>query len=148
MIASQFVTAPNTTESLAAVQKSRQQLQSRQASMRSYINECNAKCKNGTTVLTRKANREWAGDMPKVQVPARTIHGSERMKERNISDKQATDAIINPIDKEPIKTDNLGRREQTYIGRSATVILNPDTGEIVTAYPTSTRRRRKYEDDR
>lgn len=40
-------------------------LKERQGAMRDLINDANAKAKPGTTVLTRRPNREWAGDMPK-----------------------------------------------------------------------------------
>lgn len=130
--------------SLAAVERSRAQLRDRQAAIRELIEEANAKCKPGTRVLTRKPNREWAGDMPKTKVPARTKHGAERMTERRISDSQAADAIIKPLHKEPVKVDDKGRPEQKYIGFSSTVILNPETNEIITAYPTKARFRKKY----
>lgn len=52
-------------ESRSALLKAQTKLKDRQAAMRDLINEANAKAKPGTTVLTRKPNREWAGDMPK-----------------------------------------------------------------------------------
>ena len=33
----------------------------------------------------------------------------------------------------------------TYIGKEATVILNPETGEVVTTWKTGSRIRKKYE---
>ena len=41
-----------------------------------------------------------------------------------------------------------GRRDQKLIGRKATVVVNPDTGAIITAYRTKSRYRRKYERER
>lgn len=140
----QLYEADKSTENLTAVMKAKDQLSQRQTTMREFIKECNAKGKPGTTILTRKPNREWAGDMPKSQVPARTKHGAERMQERRITDKQAADAIINPLHKEPAKTDDKGRPEQKYIGSSAIVILNPETRQIITAYPTKKRIRKRY----
>lgn len=142
--AQQLYEADKSTENLTAVMKAKDQLSQRQTTMREFIKECNAKGKPGTTILTRKPNREWAGDMPKNQVPARTKHGAERMQERRITDKQAADAIINPLHKEPAKTDDKGRPEQKYIGSSAIVILNPETRQIITAYPTKKRIRKRY----
>lgn len=142
--AQQLYEADKSTENLDAVMKAKDQLRQRQAAMKEFIKECNAKGKPGTTILTRRPNREWAGDMPKGQVPARTKHGAERMQQRKISDQQAADAIINPLHKEPVETDDKGRPEQKHIGSNATVILNPETQQIITAYPTKKRMRKKY----
>lgn len=45
--------------------KAQAKLKRRQEAMRKHIEESNAKSKNGTPILHRKPNREWAGDMPK-----------------------------------------------------------------------------------
>lgn len=52
-------------ESRSALAKAQAKLKDSQSAMRGLIKEANAKAKPGTTVLTRKPNREWAGDMPK-----------------------------------------------------------------------------------
>lgn len=52
-------------ESRSALAKAQAKLKDSQSAMRDLIKEANAKAKPGTTVLTRKPNREWAGDMPK-----------------------------------------------------------------------------------
>lgn len=44
--------------------KAQAKLKRRQEAMRKHIEESNAKSKNGTPILHRKSNREWAGDMP------------------------------------------------------------------------------------
>lgn len=49
----------------SALLKAQSTLKERQGAMRDLINDANAKAKPGTTVLTRRPNREWAGDMPK-----------------------------------------------------------------------------------
>lgn len=49
----------------SALLKAQSTLKERQGAMRDLINDTNAKAKPGTTVLTRRPNREWAGDMPK-----------------------------------------------------------------------------------
>lgn len=61
-------------ESRANLYKAQERLKEKQAEMRTYIDEANAKAKKGTTVLYRRPNREWAGDMPK----STTIKGSGR----------------------------------------------------------------------
>lgn len=45
--------------------KAQERLEKRQEAMRKHIEESNAKSKNGISILHRKSNREWAGDMPK-----------------------------------------------------------------------------------
>lgn len=50
---------------LASLGKAKSRLHGRQAAVRDLIAEANAKARPGTTVLHRKPNREWAGDMPK-----------------------------------------------------------------------------------
>ena len=52
-------------ENAAEVTKAKLLLQKRQAAMRKFIDESNAKCNKGTKALVRQPRREWAGDMPK-----------------------------------------------------------------------------------
>lgn len=66
-------------------------------------------------------------------------HARVRIKERGISLNDLEDAIKNPMKITPIKYDNLGRPSVTYIGAKATVVVNPITGKIITAYPTHTK---------
>lgn len=73
-----------------------------------------------------------------------TIHARERMEERGITQEQIDDAKKNPLHVAEIVTDSQGRRSQKIIGYNATVVVNPDTGETITTYPTGARRRRKY----
>lgn len=50
---------------LAEYLKAKQKLQRRQEKMREYIGAANTKSRTGKSVLHRKPDREWAGDMPK-----------------------------------------------------------------------------------
>lgn len=77
-------------------------------------------------------------------LPEKTGHAEQRSTERKISDADIEDALENSLHVSPIKTDSQGRRSQKYIGSAATVIKNPDTGDIVTVWATSTKRREKY----
>lgn len=57
--------------------QAQQRLKNRQAAMRTFIKDANAKCKPDTTVLHRNPRREWAGDMPKsvkVNASQRTLN--------------------------------------------------------------------------
>lgn len=75
----------------------------------------------------------------------KTKHGSERAKTRSIVEKEIDDAISNPIFKGDIVVDEYGRKSVKYIGKNATVIVNPETDEVVTTWKTGTRTRKKYE---
>lgn len=75
----------------------------------------------------------------------KTIHASERMREREVTDDDVRDARTNPIYSKEIVTDGLGRKSQILIGKNATVCINPDTGKVITAWKTGTKTRKKYE---
>ena len=77
----------------------------------------------------------------------KTQHASERMSERNIDDSTIDDAIKNPLFKGNIVVDEDGRRSIKYIGKDTTVILNPDTNEVITTWKTGSRIRKKYGKD-
>ena len=99
--------------------------------------------------LTRDYGRERAYGVPGAQpralgTGATTRHARERMSERGVTERQVDGALRSPIHSEPTRTDEEGRRSRKVIGLEATVVYNPDTGDVVTAYPTSERRRRKY----
>ena len=75
---------------------------------------------------------------------ALSAHAAERMAERGITREQVDDALARPLFKKPVSTDAQGRNAQVVIGRDATVVVNPDTGIIITTYKTGTKERRKY----
>lgn len=56
------------------------------------------------------------------------------------------DALKNPLNHDSIKTktDNRGRPSQQFIGKSATVAVNPENGTITTTWCTGSRTKRKY----
>lgn len=56
------------------------------------------------------------------------------------------DALKMPLNGDSIKTkyDDKGRPSQQFIGKSATVAVNPDTGVISTTWCTGSRTIRKY----
>lgn len=71
-------------------------------------------------------------------------HFVGRSMERKISTKEIADALTKPLDRGKIKTDSKGRKSQAYIGANALVNVNPDTGELITAWHTSTKLKKKY----
>lgn len=46
------------------------------------------------------------------------------------------EALKTPIDVKPLRTDSQGRSSQKYIGKKATVTVNPESGELVQCNPT------------
>lgn len=77
----------------------------------------------------------------KIETP--TKHLIERAVERGIKKGNIQDALKNPLKVGNIRIDNEGRRSKTYIGEKATVAVNPDNGNIVTVYKTSSQRVRR-----
>ena len=67
------------------------------------------------------------------------------MRDRGVTNKQAADAIVNPLKRYPTKTDDQGRKAYKSVGKDATVVVNPETGDVITAYKTKSRYRRKLE---
>ena len=74
-----------------------------------------------------------------------TQHAGERMDERAVTAEQIADARQHPLHRKPTKTDELGRRSYQQIGRDATIVVNPDTGNLITTWRTGSRTRRRYE---
>lgn len=72
-------------------------------------------------------------------------HVRQRMTERSVPVEYIQDAIENPLQVNPVKYDQDGRPSITMVGRYATLAINPETGVIVTCYPTHTKTRQKLE---
>lgn len=85
---------PKNLANKSALIKAQDKLKRRQEGMRNLINEANSKCKPGTQVLYRKANREWAGDMPKsekVSASGRSL--KEFMNQKSVKDSLKKNGI-------------------------------------------------------
>jgi len=70
-------------------------------------------------------------------------HAQARMAERGITDTQVARALNDPLHELSVTTDERGHAKKV-IGHEVTVVINPDTGKIVTTYPTGKKARRKY----
>lgn len=77
----------------------------------------------------------------------KTQHASERMQLRDIKDAEIDDALKNPLFKGNVVIDANGRKSIKYIGKDATVVLNPKTNKVITSWKTSSRLKKKYERD-
>lgn len=145
--AQQLYEADKSTENLTAVMKAKGQLSQRQTTMREFIKECNAKGKSGTTILTRKPNREWAGDMPKsatmksmkqsepfVKISVKNANGYSISKEVNTSAYRTAFNKI-PVAKTVSQSiyEQAGRILQKTDGRNIEhqIAINARTGTLV-----------------
>ena len=70
--------------------------------------------------------------------------GVRRTKEQLAHDRSSIQARMNSQLRTPVKADNLGRPSQQFIGKSATVAVNPENGTITTTWCTGSRTKRKY----
>ena len=74
-------------------------------------------------------------------------HFFDQMKARSVALAGAIDALENPLHITPDRTDpNTGEISRQYIGQNATVVYNPKTHFVVSAWPTSSDRVRKYKE--
>jgi len=74
-----------------------------------------------------------------IAITAVSTHVFTRARFRGLSAEQVTDALTRPLSLGTIKVD----RSQQFIGESATVAINVDTGKITTCWPTRTRKVKK-----
>ena len=77
-----------------------------------------------------------------IKVTGISEHLIDRAIQRNVLGKDAKDALINPLKVGKIKKKDNGK-SQEIIGENARVIINPDTGNIITVWETSTKLRNK-----
>ncbi|WP_234030046.1 RHS repeat-associated core domain-containing protein [Xanthomonas vasicola] len=91
----------------------------------------------GGTVL--KAGEKIAEGAAKISIKGMTGHAVDQAINRGVKPAQIVDAIKDPLKVAEAKVDALGRQSQKIVGEKATVVVNPETGKIVTVYPTSSR---------
>lgn len=100
----------------------------------------------GGTVL--KAGEKLAEGATKISIKGMTGHAVDQAINRGVKPAQILDAIKNPLKVAEAKADALGRQSQKIVGEKATVVVNPETGKVVTAYPTSTKTAEKLLENR
>jgi hypothetical protein len=59
------------------------------------------------------------------------------LKRAGVGPQAILDALKNPLKIGDVRVDQLGRQSQRFIGREAEVVVNPQTGSIVSVNPTS-----------
>ena len=78
-----------------------------------------------------------------VEIKDISQHLFERKTFRDVSYEDMVDAFTNPLNIGTIKIDEKGR----YIGRKATITVNPDNGTITTVWKTGKDKVKKYGDE-
>ena len=68
-----------------------------------------------------------------------TNHAIERAMQRSVEESALVDALQNPLKTTTIKYDKQGRPSCQIVGEKATVVINPETGAIITMWPTHTK---------
>jgi len=74
-------------------------------------------------------------------------HALQRAVERGVSRESILDAIASPLKIEEVRIDNLGRPSQRFIGKKAEVVINPETQQVVSVNPTSTKKFEKLNNE-
>lgn len=79
-----------------------------------------------------------------LRVRSISAHAAEQAESRKVSAKDILDAVERSLYIGYVKTDSTGRKSKQYLGRKATVCINPENGVIVTAWPTHRRKVQQY----
>lgn len=72
-------------------------------------------------------------------------HAGDQAHIREVSAKDIIDTLQNPLYIKPVKYDSQGRPSNQYIGRIATVCVNPDDATITSLWRTGSKTRMKYQ---
>lgn len=84
-----------------------------------------------------------------LQVSHLSSHVHDRMLQRGISEGAVVRALQNPLDYDPtIRYNAQGLPSVRYVGYEATVNINPITGVVTTVWPTGSKKRKKYLEER
>lgn len=78
-----------------------------------------------------------------LEITGISAHFIDRAIEREVAYDEVIAALVHPLYIRPIKGKENGR-SQEYIGEDARVVVNPDTGNMITAWKTSRKLREKY----
>ena len=63
-------------------------------------------------------------------------HVLEQLSVRNVTVGRLVDALQNPLHISKIQTDRLGRQSFQVVGEKATMVICPQTGKVLSAWPT------------
>lgn len=79
-----------------------------------------------------------------IKVTGISEHGYRRAKQRGVSTESVAQSLTHPLHIGNIEIDEYMRPGQQFIGMEATVVLNPDTGNVATVWKTGKRAIKKY----
>lgn len=82
-----------------------------------------------------------------VEIKDVSQHLFERKSFRDVPYEDMSEAFTNPLNIGTIKTDEKGRKSIRYIGKKATITVNPDNGTITTVWKTGKDKIKKYGDE-
>lgn len=80
-----------------------------------------------------------------IEIKEVSQHLYDRQKERDFKMVDLMEAFTNPLDYGKITYNNKGQKSIQFMGRNATIYVNPDNGRITTAHKTHSRLRKKLE---
>ena len=86
--------------------------------------------KAGTTVVAKTSQSVIQGF---------TKHGVNQAINRGVKPGAMLDAVKNPLKVGPVQVNNAGLQSQRFTGGQASVVVNPQSGKVVTVNPTSTK---------
>ena len=69
-----------------------------------------------------------------IKITGVSKHVVDRAVSRRFSANGAINALQNPLEVSTIKVDEKGRISQEFTGTDATIVVNPETGNIVTGW--------------
>ncbi|MCE6987851.1 DUF6443 domain-containing protein [Dyadobacter sp. CY323] len=111
------------------------------------VNAGNLLSKTSAESQVVKVGKEIANEVTKgiktatgSKVTGFTRHGINRVLERGVTPNAILDALKSPLKTGRVATDATGRQSQRFVGQFGEIVINPQTGKIVSANPTSTKR--------
>lgn len=79
-------------------------------------------------------------------VVAKTTHIIQQAEKRGVSANATKNALTNPLKITTIKIDEQNRPSQQFIGENATVAVNPENGNLITAWQTGSKLAKKLKE--
>ncbi|MCD8031006.1 MAG: hypothetical protein LUF85_09360, partial [Bacteroides sp.] len=93
----------------------------------------------GVNLFTRGTAKAGILTSNGIKLQGFTKHGLNRAIERGVRPDAIKDAIQNPLKVNPVRMDDKGA-SQRFIGRQAEVVINPQTGQVISINPASTKK--------
>jgi len=80
-----------------------------------------------------------------IKIEGFTGHGINRAigdgaQRQGVSPRGILDALKDPLHIKPVKVDDLGRSSQRFVGQQGSVVVNPESGKIISVNPVSSKK--------